>query len=525
MSNPDKNLNSSNKIPFSKSSIAMSTPEFVDKANSAKIYDVKKEKKQKIDFVQVVLAASIFAFLGGMIYFILGPISMVAMSIGGVLSIYHMFSNRTKRFSKDHKGRRAPSILLLVLIGSPFLMGGLVAYEGFSLLESPSRILLLWAMTISFWTTMLFVPMSVMSKHKENLQTDLTHYPKVSVIVPAYNEEKVIQKTLESMIETKYPRKEILFVDDGSKDRTLEIAKQFKKDVIVLHKENGGKASALNYGLQYAKGEIVVVVDADTIIGRNSLKEIVKGFEVDEHVAAVAGNIKVRNRVNWITKCQALEYLVGIQVIRRAFDTFGSITVVPGALGAFKKSFVSGTGAYGKETIVEDFDQTIKLLKAGLITQGSIKAVAYTEAPSSLSDFVKQRKRWYRGNIQVLKRHTDALTNTRYGNLQKIALPFLFLSIFITPIIGFTSFVNVIYGVATGDAWWVFEVAGIFMVVHFLMSALAIRIDEEDPKLLWHAGFLLFGFKQIVDFLLLKAIIEQLTRRKATWTSAKRIGD
>lgn len=327
------------------------------------------------------------------------------------------------------------------------------------------------------------------------------------------------------MIETKYPRKEILFVDDGSKDRTLEIAKQFKKDVIVLHKENGGKASALNYGLQYAKGEIVVVVDADTIIGRNSLKEIVKGFEVDEHVAAVAGNIKVRNRVNWITKCQALEYLVGIQVIRRAFDTFGSITVVPGALGAFKKSFVSGTGAYGKETIVEDFDQTIKLLKAGLITQGSIKAVAYTEAPSSLSDFVKQRKRWYRGNIQVLKRHTDALTNTRYGNLQKIALPFLFLSIFITPIIGFTSFFNVIYGVATGDAWWVFEVAGIFMVVHFLMSALAIRIDEEDPKLLWHAGFLLFGFKQIVDFLLLKAIIEQLTRRKATWTSAKRIGD
>jgi cellulose synthase/poly-beta-1,6-N-acetylglucosamine synthase-like glycosyltransferase len=155
------------------------------------------------------------------------------------------------------------------------------------------------------------------------------------------------------MIETKYPRKEILFVDDGSKDRTLEIAKQFKKDVIVLHKENGGKASALNYGLQYAKGEIVVVVDADTIIGRNSLKEIVKGFEVDEHVAAVAGNIKVRNRVNWITKCQALEYLVGIQVIRRAFDTFGSITVVPGALGAFKKSFVSGTGAYGKETMYQ----------------------------------------------------------------------------------------------------------------------------------------------------------------------------
>jgi cellulose synthase/poly-beta-1,6-N-acetylglucosamine synthase-like glycosyltransferase len=233
----------------------------------------------------------------------------------------------------------------------------------------------------------------------------------------------------------------------------------------------------------------------------------------------------VRNRVNWITKCQALEYLTGIQVIRRAFDSFGSITVVPGALGAFKKSCISGTGSYGKETIVEDFDQTIKLLKAGLITQGSIKAVAYTEAPATLGDFVKQRKRWYRGNIQVLKRHSDALTNPRFGYLQKLALPYLFLGMIITPIIGFTALANVVFGILNGDGWWVLEAAGIFTVVHYLMSALAIRIDNEDPKLLIYAGFLLFGFKQIVDFLLLKALLEQLMGKKAVWTSARRIGD
>jgi cellulose synthase/poly-beta-1,6-N-acetylglucosamine synthase-like glycosyltransferase len=372
---------------------------------------------------------------------------------------------------------------------------------------------------------MLFVPMSVLSKKRENLQPDLTHFPKVSVIIPAYNEEKVIRKTLESMIDTRYPRKEIIFVDDGSIDKTLEIAKKFKNNITILHKVNGGKASALNYGLVYAKGEIIVVVDADTIIGKNSLKEIVKGFEINENVAAVAGNVKVRNRVNWITKCQALEYLVGIQVIRRAFDAFGSITVVPGALGAFKKSFVSDTGAYGKETIVEDFDQTIKLLKAGLITQGSVKAVAYTQAPDTLSDFAKQRKRWYRGNIQVLKRHSDALINPRFGNLQKLALPYLFLGMIITPIIGFTALANVILGILSGDGWWVLEAAGVFMVVHFLMSALAIRIDDEDPKLLLYSGFLLFGFKQIVDFLLLKALIEQLMGKKATWTSARRVED
>ena len=526
MFNPIRNQKIETKSSsFSKGPTASFDPKYVEKMKRIKLQISKNQKKIKTDPIQIIITAAIFIFLAGTIYFILGPISVVAMGIGGGLAIYHMVGSREKLFSKNKEGRKGPSVFLIILIVSPFIMGGLVAYEGTSLLESPSRVILLSAMTISFWTTMLFVPMSVLSKHRETLQPDLKNYPKVSIIVPAYNEEIVIKKTLESMIETHYPRKEIIFVDDGSKDGTLEIAKEFKNQITILHKNNGGKASALNYALVYAKGEIIVIVDADTIIGRNSIKEIVKGFEVNKNVAAVAGNIKVRNRVNWITKCQALEYLTGIQVIRRAFDTFGSITVVPGALGAFKKSCILGTGSYGKETIVEDFDQTIKLLKAGLITQGSVKAVAYTEAPSTLKDFTNQRKRWYRGNIQVLKRHSDALTNPRFGYLQKLALPYLFLGMIITPIIGFTALANVVFGVLSGDGWWVLEAAGIFTVVHFLMCALAIRIDNEDPKLLLYAGFLLFGFKQIVDFLLLKAIFEQLTGKKATWTSARRIGD
>jgi len=523
MFNPNqKQIIESKPLTYSKEPIAKYGPKSTQKIKHTNPPSFKNKKKTKIDPVQIVLTATIFIFLTTTVYFILGPISMVAMAIGAVLSSYHLLSSRPKMFSKNKKGRKGPSILLTVLIGSPFLIGGLVAYEGISLLESPSRIILLWAMTISFWTTMLFVPMAVLSKHRENLQPDVKHYPKISVIIPAFNEEKVIKKTIESIIETQYPRKEIIIVDDGSTDNTLDIAKHFKDEIIVLHKENGGKASALNYGLVYAKGEIVVVVDADTIIGRSSLKEIVKGFEVNEHVAAVAGNIKVRNRVNWITKCQALEYLIGIQIIRRAFDRFGSILIIPGALGAFRKSCIYGTGAYGKETLVEDFDQTIKLLKAGLITQGSVKAVAYTEAPTTFTDFAKQRKRWYRGNIQVFQRHSDALINPRFGYLQKLSLPFLFMSIIVSPIIGFTALASIIFGVVSGDGWRVLEIAGFFTVVHYLMTALAIRIDDEDPKLLLYAGFLLFGFKQIIDFLLVKAIIEQLLGKEAKWTSAKR---
>ena len=480
--------------------------------------------KNKLDLIQVGLAVAIVVFLVTSVYFILGPLSMIAMGIGGGITLYHVFGATRKLYSKNESGKRAPSVFLIFLLGSPFIIGGMIAYEGYTLLESPVRIILLWALTISFWSTMLFVPLAVVSKYKEDNQRDVKSFPKISIVIPAYNEEKVIANTIEGLLETKYPNKEIIFVDDGSKDATLSIASRYKDQIRVLHKENGGKATALNYGMVYAKGDIVVIVDADTIIGRNSLKEIVKGFEVNEHVAAVAGNIKVRNRNNLLTKCQALEYITGIQIIRRAFDVFGSITIVPGALGAFKKSFLLEAGAYGKDTIVEDFDQTIKLLKAGLITQGSSKATAYTEAPNTLKDFVAQRKRWYRGNIQVLSRHSDALTNPRFGYLQRLSLPYLFLGMVVTPIIGFIATINAIIGVITGDGLYILQISLIFVVVHYLMTALALRIDDEDPKLLLYAIFLVYGLKQIIDFLLLKAIIEQLRNKKATWTSAKRIG-
>ena len=500
-------------------------PNIQDNSQQTKTKFVKdKIIKAKKDPIQFVLVGVIFAFLIGSVYLILGPISMIAMGLGGGLAVYHVIGATGKMYSKNKPGARAPSAFMLFLLASPFVIGTLIAYEGYTLLESPTRIILLWAMTISFWSTMLFVPMAVLSKYKEDIQPDVKSYPKISVIIPAYNEEKVIANTIEGLLETKYPKKEIIFVDDGSKDKTLEIASQYKDKIKILHKENGGKATAINYGVLYSTGEIIVIVDADTIIGRHSLKEIVKGFELNEHVAAVAGNIKVRNRTNWITKCQALEYITGIQIVRRAFDVFGSITIVPGALGAFKKSYLKEAGAYGKETIVEDFDQTIKLLKAGLITQGSTKATAYTEAPNTIRDFVAQRKRWYRGNLQVLKRHSDALTNPRFGYLQKLSLPYLFLGMIVTPIIGFTATANAILGIILGDGWYVLQVSLIFIVVHYLMTSLALRIDGEDQKLLIHAGFLVFGYKQIVDFLLLKAIIEQLRKKKATWTSAERIG-
>jgi cellulose synthase/poly-beta-1,6-N-acetylglucosamine synthase-like glycosyltransferase len=456
------------------------------------------------------------------VYFLLGPISMIALGAGGVLSLYHLVESSKKSASKTSK--KKPSAILLFLLLSPFAIALVISYEGITLLETPIRIILLWAMMITFWSTLLVLPMAVASKFKEVHMNELSIYPKVSIIIPAYNEEKVIAQTIEAILETKYPKKEIIMVDDGSTDNTLSIALKYKNQIKVLHKENGGKASALNYGLIYSNGEIVVIVDADTVVGRHAITELVKSFDSRDNVAAIAGNIKVRNRVNWITKCQALEYIIGIQIIRRAFDTYGSVTIIPGAIGAFKKTFLERVGPYGKDTVVEDFDQTLKILKSGLTTQGSSKSIGYTEAPSTIRDFTAQRKRWYRGNIQVVNRHSNALFNPRFGHLHRLTFPYMLIGMFISPILSFLAIGTAIVSIITGDWWFVAEVTGIFAVVHVLMTCLAIRIDEEDPKLLWYSLFLVFGYKQITDVLLIRAIFEQLKKKKAIWTSANRVG-
>lgn len=370
----------------------------------------------------------------------------------------------------------------------------------------------------------MFVPLAVYSKYREDMVPDPVSFPSLTVLVPAYNEEKVIAQTIEGLIETDYPDKEIIVIDDGSHDKTLEIANRYKSKVKVLHKENGGKASALNYGIAFARGEIIVIVDADTIIGRQALKQIAKGFGTDPHVAAVAGNIKVRNKMNWLTWCQALEYVAGIEIIRRAFDFFGSITIVPGALGAFRKTALEEAGSYHKDTLVEDFDATIKVLKSGFVIQGSTTSTAYTEAPQTLHDFYMQRKRWYRGNVQVLTRHMEALFNPRYAFLYKLAFPFMIISMIVLPFAGLSVIIGAILEIINGHGLFVVAIFSLFMLLQCLMSALAVRIDRDDPRLILFSPFLVLGYKQLVDVFLIKAVVESVFRKKATWTSAKRVG-
>jgi len=294
---------------------------------------------------------------------------------------YHLQKARTVTNSKSNNQKKRPSVFLVMLLFLPFVLGSLIAYDGYSVGMSILRVLIIWGFAVNFWSVILFVPMAVYNKHKENTQSVKDVFPLVSIIVPAYNEEKVIGRTIDSLLDLEYPKKEIIVVDDGSEDQTLAIANSYKGRIKVLHKRNKGKAFALNYGVYHAKGEIVIVVDADTILKKDAIISIVRQFATSEDVAAVGGNIKVGNRVNWLTWCQALEYVTGINIMRRAFDIYGTINMVPGALGAFKKSKLPSTGLYNSDTLVEDFDLTVRTIKSGYAVHGSNTAIAFTEAP------------------------------------------------------------------------------------------------------------------------------------------------
>jgi cellulose synthase/poly-beta-1,6-N-acetylglucosamine synthase-like glycosyltransferase len=492
------------------------------KPEKQKISKDGKPQYGRVDPVLILLMGGIFGMLILTAYLMLSVLSAIAITIGMALSFYHII-DAGRSFSKKNKPRQLPSYFVFVTLIMPIIFGAIIAIDGYEIWYSAPKAIIVWGLALTFWSNMVFVPLSIYSKYKESAPYDNTFRPFVSVIVPAYNEEKVIGRTIESVLAVDYPRMEVIVVNDGSTDKTLQIINTYKPKIKVVDKPNGGKYTALNYGLLYSKGEIIVTIDADTILAPQSITSIVESFK-NKNVGAVAGNIKVRNRTNWITWCQALEYVAGIQIFRRTLDFFNSVAIVPGALGAFRKSFLQKVGNFTCDTLAEDFDATLKILKSGLVVAGRINSRAYTESPDSLAQFIRQRKRWYRGDMQVLSKHRNAFMNSKFGTLYKLTFPLMIISMFVTPFAGIIVWTFAVIDILGGGAMFVVQMMIIFIILQHLQAALAVRIEGEDPRLILYSTFFVVGYKQIIDVLLMKSAIETLLGRKAVWTTVKRQG-
>lgn len=249
--------------------------------------------------------------------------------------------------------------------------------------------------------------------------------PLVTVIIPAFNEERVIEASVRRVLASSYGALQVIVADDGSSDRTSPIvAAAFAGDprVTLLTLVNGGKAAALNRALKIAQGEIIVALDADTQFEADTIARLVRWF-VSPRIGAVAGNAKVGNRVNLVTRWQAVEYVTAQNLERRALARFDAIMVVPGAVGAWRRSALDAVGGYPEDTLAEDQDLTIAIQRRGWKVIHDEDAVAWTEAPETLRALGRQRFRWSFGTLQCLWKHRRVLRKGRPGGLALVGMP------------------------------------------------------------------------------------------------------
>lgn len=249
--------------------------------------------------------------------------------------------------------------------------------------------------------------------------------PSVCVLVPAFNEEAVIAATVGSILRSDYPGLEVLVIDDGSRDGTLRVLRAaFGGDprVRIAAQPNGGKASALALGMRMTEAEIAIVIDADTVLAADAIHHLARHF-TDARVGAVSGNVHVGNDATLLGRWQRLEYVCQHHLERLAGDAVNGISVVPGAIGAWRRSAVTAAGGFTGDTLAEDCDLTLKVLRAGYVVRYEPAAEAFTEAPETLRGFLKQRFRWMFGTMQVFFKHRAALFSRKTPGLGFYALP------------------------------------------------------------------------------------------------------
>jgi cellulose synthase/poly-beta-1,6-N-acetylglucosamine synthase-like glycosyltransferase/peptidoglycan/xylan/chitin deacetylase (PgdA/CDA1 family)/spore germination protein YaaH len=376
-------------------------------------------------------------------------------------------------------------------------------------------------------------------------QAKADFHPRVAVLVPSYNEEKVIVRTIRSVLNSDYDNLRVIVIDDGSKDRTAEVAREAYEAeiragrVTVLEKANGGKAAALNYALDHVDEEIYVGIDADTVIAADAISKLIPHFE-DAEIGAVAGNAKVGNRVNLWTRWQALEYITSQNFERRALDLFHVVTVVPGAIGAWRTDAVKKAGCYPVNTVAEDADLTMSLLEQGLKVVYEDRSLAFTEAPIDAKGLMRQRFRWSFGTLQAVWKHRAAFMRNKAMGF--FALPNILIFQMLLPLVSPFIDIMFVYGivhyfvdrhyhpesVSAADFQKLLVYFLAFLMIDFITSAVAFSLERRHPAnkgdgwLLFHIWLQRFSYRQVFSVVLFKTLIRAVDGKPFNWDKLER---
>lgn len=368
---------------------------------------------------------------------------------------------------------------------------------------------------------------------KYTIENKNGYYPFISIIVPVYNEGKVLQGSIDSLLELDYPNYEIIIVNDGSKDDTAKVAekivgyKQGRNSLVkvsLINKPNGGKSKALNAGIQYSNADFVLCMDGDSQLSTNTLKMGIRHL-ADPEVGAVAGNVKVLNRKKFFTDLQALEYIEGLNMPRSAQGYLKMVNIIPGPIGIFRKEAIQDAGYYASDTYAEDADLTLKILAAGWKIHYEPNSIAITEAPEKLHQLLKQRYRWTRGILQAIRKHKKYIINPTLNFNNTLVLWSMFYESLIWPFMNIFANLNfIVVALFAGMSslvffWWV----GIALLD--MMSAVyCVAAEKEDFRLIPYAFIYRIFFVVVIDITKAMATLEEFLGIKMDWGKLDRIG-
>lgn len=409
---------------------------------------------------------------------------------------------------------------------------------------------LLLPIAVKFLIQLLSSPLYGVIERMRRRGSVSTATPSVSVLIPAWNEEVGILKTLKSVVEANYQRLEVIVINDGSTDKTHQLVNNFikqhnrvrstalaspsktlsnqnKATIKYLKLPNGGKAKAMNQGVAMASGEYIVTIDADSVMDPEAVTQLIKRF-TDEKVAAVAGNVVVGNRRKPIELMQQLEYLYGF-FFKRADSIFNSVYIIGGAAAAYRKQALLDVGGFDESIITEDIEMSTRLLRYGYKTRYATDAVIYTEGPSDWKALCKQRLRWKYGRVLTFIKHSSLFFSLHKSHSK-------YLTCLLLPLAVYAEFLLLMEGVLLtifyGYTIVTFDYVPLVFVILFLTSIIAMQI-MSDPKAKFHLNLLLiapvawliFYIVDIVEFQALFRSLKRLIKREQLqWQSWSRVG-
>jgi len=390
-------------------------------------------------------------------------------------------------------------------------------------------ILLLRYFTLLWLAVLHHIERDVAARIPEEDDPETESLPGVSLLVPAYEEGRVLDRALESLLELDHPECEIVIVDDGSTDDTLQVARSWEGrygsvEVRVVTQTNGGKASALNLGISVSRHPFVFAMDADTRLEPDALRKALPHFR-DSSVGAVAGNVKVENRNSLLTWLQALEYVEGLNLPRRAQGFMAAVNIVPGPVGLFRREALEEVGGYDTDTYAEDADLTLKLVGAGWKVLYEESCVAWTLAPEKMRDLVQQRYRWTRGLLQAVGKRKGVLVRPFPDFPLWLTTVEMAFEGFVWPVMNvyghvFFAVVALVYGFAEPLLyWWL-----LLTTLDFVLALVTVSMEEEDLRMVPLALVYRFFYLLWLDVSKVFAAMEEAADGEMTWGKLERPG-